>query len=298
MGTTAASRVEESMQQWRIGDVTVTKIVELEVTGGTRFILPAATRDACRPIEWMKPHFMDDDGNLKMSIHALLVETASRRIIVDTCLGNDKEGRSVPGWNNLHGSFLHDLAAAGYTRESIDTVVCTHLHVDHVGWNTMRMDGKWQPTFPNARHLLGEAEFEYWRDQRENAEQVAVFSDSVQPVFDAGLVDLVATDHRVCDEVRFEPTLGHTPGHVSIRISSRGQTALITGDFVHHPSQMAHPEWAATVDYDKRQSTQTRHDVFAALAGTPTLLIGTHFAGATAGHVVRDGNAYRLVAAK
>jgi glyoxylase-like metal-dependent hydrolase (beta-lactamase superfamily II) len=283
------------MQTWRIGDVTITKIVELEMTGHTRFILPDATREACLPIAWLKPHFMADDGQLKMSVHALVVETPARRILVDTCLGNDKQGRSVPGWNNLQGPFLRDLAAAGFARESIDTVLCTHLHVDHVGWNTMLVTGTWVPTFPRARYLIGRTEFEHWRDQREWAEQIAVFADSVQPVFEAGLVDLVNTDHRVCDEVSLVPTLGHTPGHVSVRITSKGEAALITGDFLHHPCQMAHPEWAAAVDYDKAASTRTRHEVFSALAGTPTLLIGTHFAGATAGRVVRDGDAYRLV---
>ena len=284
-----------TMLTWRIGEVTVTKIVELEATGGMGFVLPQATREAVRPMQWMHPHFMDEHGRLKASIHALVVETPSRRILVDTCLGNDKQGRSVPGWNNLHGPFLRDLAAAGFPPESIDTVMCTHLHVDHVGWNTMRVDDRWVPTFPNARYLMAESEFAYWRDQRQVAEQVAVFADSVQPVFDAGAVDLVATDHRVCDEVRLVPTLGHTPGHVSIRIASNRDEALITGDFLHHPCQMARPDWAAVVDYDKRQSTQTRLDVFSALAGTPTLLIGTHFAGATAGRVARDGDSFRLV---
>ena len=278
-----------------IGDVTVTKIVELEVTGGTRFVLPHATRDACRPIAWMRPHFMDDDGRLKMSVHAFVVDTPSRRIVVDTCLGNDKQGRAVPGWNDLHGPFLRDLTAAGFPRESVDAVVCTHLHVDHVGWNTMLVDGRWLPTFSNARYLMARTEFEYWRDQRHIADQVTVFTDSVQPVFDAGLVDLVATGHRVCEEVRLVPTLGHTPGHVSVRISSKGEDALITGDFLHHPCQMARPEWAAVVDSDASQSTHTRHEVFSALAGTPTLLIGTHFAGATAGRVEREGDGYRLV---
>lgn len=284
--------------RWRIGDVTVTKIVELEATGGTRFILPQATREAASQIKWMAPHFMDDDGRLKMSIHALVVETpGGRRMIVDTCLGNDKQGREVPAWNNFQGTFLRDLEAAGFKRDMIDTVMCTHLHVDHVGWNTMLVDGKWVPTFPKARYLMGRDEFDYWRAQHDKAERqefVAIFDDSVRPVFEAGLVDLVATDHRVCDEVSFVPTLGHTPGHISIKISSRGEEALITGDFIHHPCQMAHPEWAATVDYDQKASTQTRRDVFASLAGKPTLVIGTHFAGPTAGRVVRDGNAYRL----
>jgi len=282
------------MQLWRIGDVVITKIVELEMTGGTRFVLPQATPEACRPLDWMRPHFMDDDGRLKMSVHALVVETPSRRIVVDTCLGNDKQGRSVPGWNNLQSHFLHDLAAAGFPRESIDTVICTHLHVDHVGWNTTLKNGRWVPTFPNARHLMGRTEFEYWRDQEEFREQVTVFADSVQPIVEAGLTDLVAPGHQVSDEVRLEPTLGHTPGHLSVRISSHGEEAVISGDFLHHPCQMAHPEWAAAVDYDAERSTRTRRDVFAALAGTDTLLIGTHFAGASAGRVVRDGEGYKL----
>ncbi len=280
--------------RWTIGAVTVTKVVELAMTGGTRFLLPQALYDEVRPIAWLQPHFADAEGRLKMSIHALVVETPTRRVIVDTCLGNDKQNRAIPGWNGLKGPFLADLAAAGYPRESIDTVLCTHLHVDHVGWNTMLVDGRWVPTFPKARYLMGRTEFEHWRQQRENASHVAVFADSVQPVFDAGLVDLVATDHRVTDEVRLTPTLGHTPGHVSVRIASRGEEALITGDFIHHPCQMAHPEWSSAADDDPAGAAATRRAMFSQLAGTPTLIIGTHFAGPTAGRVVRDGDAFRL----
>jgi glyoxylase-like metal-dependent hydrolase (beta-lactamase superfamily II) len=289
------------MLSWRIGDVKVTRVVELEATGGTKFLLPQATYDEVLAIDWLRPHFCDERGKLKMSIHALVIETpsgpgkAGRRMVVDTCLGNDKEGRKAPTWNNLSGPFLSDLAAAGHARESIDTVMCTHLHVDHVGWNTMLVDGKWVPTFPNARYLMGRAEFDYWRSQQTDPELQLVFADSVRPVFEAGLADLVETDHQVCEEVSFVPTLGHTPGHVSVRISSRGEEALITGDFVHHPCQMARPEWAAMVDYDQAASTQTRREMFAKLAGTPTLVIGTHFAAPTAGRVVRDGDAFRLV---
>jgi glyoxylase-like metal-dependent hydrolase (beta-lactamase superfamily II) len=141
--------------KWRSGDVTVTKIVEMEVTGGSRFILPQATYEEILPISWLQPHFADERGRLKMSIHALVIEAPGggkngQRIIVDTCLGNDKTGRRIPTWNNLQLPFLADLAAAGFPRESIDTVLCTHLHVDHVGWNTMLVDSKWVPTFPKA----------------------------------------------------------------------------------------------------------------------------------------------------
>ena len=284
---------------WRIGEVTVTKIVELEVTGGSRFILPQATYDEIVPIAWLRPHFADERGRLRMSIHALVVETPSRRIIVDTCLGNDKQNRRIPTWNDLHGPFLADLAAAGFPREAIDTVLCTHLHVDHVGWNTMLVDGpdgrkSWVPTFPRARYLMGRIEFAHWQDQRERDDMEAVFADSVAPVRDAGLVDLVETDHRICDEVSLVPTIGHTPGHVSVRIRSQGEEALITGDFMHHPCQIARPDWSSLADTDLDEARRTRERMLGELCGRPVLVIGTHFAGATAGRIVREGDAYRL----
>jgi glyoxylase-like metal-dependent hydrolase (beta-lactamase superfamily II) len=250
----------------------------------------------------MTPHFMDEDGTPRLSIHALIVETPQRRIMVDTCIGNDKPRPEIPDWSNLQLPFLGDLEKAGYSRESIDTVVCTHLHIDHVGWNTMLVDGKWVPTFPKARYLMGRHEFDYWQTEAETAGtqqgfaaiQAAVFSDSVKPVFDAGLVDLVNSDHRICDEVRLVPTFGHTPGHVSVRIESKGEKALITGDFTHHPCQLAHPDWATSVDFDQDASTATRRRCFRELAADASLVIGTHWSGPTAGHIVSDGAAYRL----
>ncbi|HEV2363598.1 MAG TPA: MBL fold metallo-hydrolase [Caulobacteraceae bacterium] len=282
--------------QWRIGKVRVTRIVELEATGGSRFILPAATREEVRKIPWLAPHFADDEGRLRMSVHALVVETPSRRILVDTCIGNDKE-RTIPTWSHMQTRFLQDLEAAGFAPGSIDTVLCTHLHVDHVGWNTRLEAGRWVPTFPTARYLIGRAEFAYWQAQaRAGAGEPAVFQDSVQPVFDAGLVDLVETDHVVCAEVRLEPTLGHTPGHVSVRIASDGEEALITGDFLHHPCQMARPEWASSADFDPAAAMATRRRMFGELAGGQVLVIGTHFAAPTAGRVVADGARWRLEA--
>jgi glyoxylase-like metal-dependent hydrolase (beta-lactamase superfamily II) len=283
------------MLKWRVGDVTVTRILELEATGGSRFILPQATPEAVREIPWLSPHFADENGRLRMSVHALVVETPTKRIIVDTCIGNDKQ-REIPTWSGLQTTFLKDLEAAGFAPDSIDTVLCTHLHVDHVGWNTMLVDGAWVPTFPKARYLIGRAEFDYWRQEEESVEDLSKspFHDSVKPVFDAGLVDLVETDHQVCPEISLEPTLGHTPGHVSIRIGSKGEEALITGDFTHHPCQLAHPEWASAADYDQQASTATRRRMYEDLAGSKTLVIGTHFAAPTAGHVVRDGDVWRL----
>lgn len=281
------------MQSWRIGDVKVTKIVEMEVPGGTRFILPDATKEACLPIEWMMPHFMTPEGRLVMSIHALVIETPDRRIVVDTCIGNDKK-RRIPAWTDLSLPFLEDMEKAGYPVDSIDTVMCTHLHVDHVGWNTRLVDGNWQPTFQNARYLMAEPEFTYWRDQDTDEDSQVIFGDSVQPVFDAGLVDMVGTTHQICPEVKLLPTHGHTPGHVSVLIESKGEKGMITGDFVHHPCQMARIDWCSSADYDREAAMETRRRVFDEFAETPTLIIGTHFAGATAGYLKRDGDAYRL----
>ena len=280
--------------QWRIGAVTVTKIVELEVTGGSRFLLPQATYEAVLPIGWLQPDFADQRGRLKMSIHALVVETPSRRIIVDTCLGNDKENRRIPAWNRMQTGFLADLAAAGYPRETIDTVVCTHLHVDHVGWNTMLVEGRWVPTFPNARYLIGRVEYHHWTAPHGRDDMAAVLADSVTPVWQAGLAELVETDHRICDEISLVPTPGHTPGHVSLRIASDGEAALITGDFMHHPCQIARPDWSSTADSDPAAARLTRERMLTDLADTPILVIGTHFAGRSAGRIVPDGDAFRL----
>ena len=282
------------MLKWRIGDVTVTKLVELEMAGGTRFLLPQATRDVIQPIGWLRPHFADEDGRLIMSIHSFIVETPASRIIVDTCLGNDKKNRHIPHWNDRQGPFLADLSDAGFPADSIDTVLCTHLHVDHVGWNTMLKDGKWVPTFPNARYMMGREEYEHWRGDTTREDMQFILADSVTPILDAGLATLVETDQRISDEISLVPTVGHTPGHVSVRITSRGEEALITGDFMHHPCQIAHPEWSTLADTDPEQGIRTRRAMFDHLADKPILVIGTHFAGATAGRIVRDGQTYRL----
>jgi glyoxylase-like metal-dependent hydrolase (beta-lactamase superfamily II) len=280
--------------QWTIGDVTITKIVELEMTGGTRFLLPQAEPAAILPITWLRPHFANDEGKLIMSIHSFLVETPTRRIVVDTCLGNDKQNRRIPHWNDRTGPFLQDLTDAGFPPESIDTVLCTHLHVDHVGWNTKLQNGRWVPTFPKAQYLFGRIEYQHWQTVQNRPDMAHILADSVTPIIDAGLAAIIDYDHRIGDEISLVPTVGHTPGHVSVLIQSRGERALITGDFMHHPCQIAHPEWATLADTDADQGIATRRRMFQELAGTPTLVIGTHFAGATAGRIVRDGESYRL----
>jgi glyoxylase-like metal-dependent hydrolase (beta-lactamase superfamily II) len=277
---------------WKVGRVKITKIVELETIGSTRFILPLATNDEIQKLPWLIPHFATEEGRLKMSIHSLVVETPTRRIVVDTGLGNDKEGRNVPTWNNRKTPFLETMAAAGFPPDSIDTVLCTHLHVDHVGWNTKLVDGKWIPTFGNARYLFGKTEYQHWRDHNGESDKAAVFNDSVKPIVDAGRADLVASDARLCDEINLIPTPGHSPGHMSIHIQSDGEEALLTGDVAHHPCQMAHLDWSSTADSDPVQSAATRRELFSRYADKPALVIGGHFSAA---HIKRDGNAFKFM---
>ncbi len=237
--------------------------------------------------------FVDAEGEALGSIHTLVVESGDRRIVVDTCIGNDKE-RPIPAWNRRQGPFLKDLEQAGFPPESIDTVISTHLHVDHVGWNTRLEGDRWVPTFQNARYLVARTEWEHWSSAETDPLTEPALADSVRPVFDAGLVDLVETNQRIDAAIRLEPTPGHTPGHVSVRIASGGEEAVITGDLMHHPSQIAHPAWGSSFDADSEQALETRRRFIARHADTPTLVIGTHFAGPTAGRIVRDGNAFRF----
>ncbi|MDB5470859.1 MAG: fold metallo-hydrolase [Caulobacter sp.] len=280
---------------WRIGAVTVTRILEIELPVPyyePRPFLNGATPEALAAIDWLHPHYVTADGALRLSIHALLVEAPGLRLVVDTCVGNDRP-RRITGRQPLATPFLDQMKAAGWGPETVDAVVCTHLHVDHVGWNTMLVDGAWVPTFPNARYLIGRAEYDHWSAEGD-AEQQVVLSDSIQPILDAGLADFVAPDHRLSPEIALQPTPGHTPGHVSVAIESQGQRALITGDLMHHPCQVARPDWAPPFDNDPALALETRRAVLGAVADQPILVIGTHFAAPTAGHVVTDGETWRF----
>lgn len=283
------------MLKWQVGAVTITRIVEIELPvpySAARPFLAEATPEALRQHAWLYPHYVTEDGHLRLSIHALLVEAPGLRLVVDTCIGNDRP-RSITGGQPLATGFLKSLGEAGWARDDVDTVVCTHLHVDHVGWNTMLEDGKWVPTFPKARYLIGRKEHAHWSAEGD-AEAQQILADSVQPIFEAGLVDLVEMDHRLSAEVRLVPTPGHTPGHVSVMIESQGERAMITGDMTHHPCQLAHPEWSPPFDSDPVASAAMRRGVFEDLADQPVLVIGTHYAAPTAGHVKRDGKVFRF----
>jgi glyoxylase-like metal-dependent hydrolase (beta-lactamase superfamily II) len=286
-----ASLVTEETLCWTVGDVRITRVVEWVAVVDLQSFLPTAGPDAVARHEWLRPDWIDDRGRGHMSMHGLVVDTGERRILVDTCVGAMREGIEVPP---RPSPWLDRLTAAGYGGDRIDTVLCTHLHFDHVGWNTHLVDGEWVPTFPNARYLFGRVEWDHWKDHDDADVGDVNLGDTVRPVVAAGLVDLVETDHRLCDEVRLVPTPGHTPGHVSVVVESRGERAVITGDVAHHPVQFAEPDIGMRADDDGAQAVVTRRAFLADRAADGSIVIGTHFGGASAGRVIPEGDAWRF----
>lgn len=275
------------MTTWTVGDVRITKVVEHELPIPLEGLLVGVPEETAR-LDWLAP-FLTPEGDARLSIHGLVIEAGDRRILVDTCVGDLREGLVMPA---MPSRFLEALAEAGFAVEDIDTVVCTHLHFDHVGWNTRLVDGAWAVTFPNARYLFGRVEWEHW--QVTDGEYTGNIIDTVRPVVDAGAADLVEVDHVLCPEVRLVPTPGHTPGHVSVVIESGGERAVITGDMAHHPVQFADPDIAAPADSDSDLAAKTRRAFLGERAEDGALVIGTHFGGPTAGRITPDGGAWRL----
>ncbi len=278
--------------RWQVGAARITQVIESGGSSPPSFLFADLTTERVQSHAWLRPHFATADGRLIASIHCFVIESQGQVIVVDTCVGNDKP-RAAAMWNELSGPFLADLEAAGFAPERVDAVLCTHMHTDHVGWNTRLVDRRWQPTFANARYLFGRPEYEHWQAAGD-ADERRVIADSVQPVIDAGLAEWVASDHAVTAEVRLEPTPGHTPGHVSVRIRSAGEEAVITGDLMHHPIQCCEPEVGSRFDSDPAQAYDTRFRFLREQAERKVLVLGTHFAPPTAGWVVPAGEAWEL----
>ncbi|MFE0475981.1 MBL fold metallo-hydrolase [Streptomyces sp. NPDC058947] len=282
---------------WRVGRITVRRIDETELPPATGpWLLPDATPDVVARQNWLRPDFSDAGHGIRLDSHSFAVQAGDLRILVDTGIGNGKR-RANPAWNDLRTGYLDRLTAAGFAPETVDLVILTHLHTDHVGWNTREKDGTWVPTFPHARYLTSRSEREFWAGYAMDEPRRQMFQDSVLPVEDAGLLDLVdvpGEGTEVAPGVRLLPTPGHTPGHVAVELTDNGERALITGDCVHHPVQFAHPSIGSCVDIDPGLAETTRRRLLGSLAGTDTLVLGTHFPLPTAGRVTAHGNAYRL----
>jgi glyoxylase-like metal-dependent hydrolase (beta-lactamase superfamily II) len=293
MCMTDRSDREEAMrgcEEWWVGDVRIVRLAEIEAfVPKSAFFGELDVPES----EWLTPHWRDAEGQLGFSVHAFLIDDGERRMVVDTCIGNDKV-RTSPFWNGRSGPFLARMAELGFAPESIGCVICTHLHMDHIGWNTHLIDGEWRPTFPNARYQITRLEWEYQSSQPLDPGEDPL-GDSVRPIFVAGLVDLVDTAAKLSASISLEPTLGHTPGHISVRIRSRGEEAVITGDLIHHPAQIASPALATPLDWDAELARQTRHAFVRAHANRPVLVLGTHFSTPAGGRIVGSESGYRFI---
>ena len=287
------------MPSWTIGEVAVHRIDEIEFPRATGpWLLPGATAGLVGRHDWLRPDFAGEDRAIRLHSHSFAFEKDGTKILVDTGVGNGKT-RANPAWHDLRTGYLDALRAAGFAPDEVDLVLLTHLHTDHVGWNTQARDGEWAPTFPAARYVVARAEREFWAGYPMDAARRQMFEDSVLPVERAGQLDLADVPGdglEIVPGVRLLPTPGHTPGHVSVELASGGETALITGDAVHHPVQFAHPEIGASVDLDPAEAEKTRRRLFAGLAGAGTLVLGTHFPPPTGGRLVPHGSGYRLAA--
>ena len=287
---------KEHIRRWRIGDVEVVRLVEVNNwEDPMTMLLPEGTPEFVQQYRWLQPHFATPSGRMLISFQCFVLRSRDKRVMIDTCIGADRQ-REFDVFCNLKTTFLEDLTFAGYPPDTINTVLCTHLHFDHVGWNTQLVNGRWVPTFPKARYLFGAKEWEHWQHLRRTGgyHSFEHLDDSIEPILAAGLADLVGTEHRITDEVWLEPTPGHTPGHVSVRISSRGEEAVITGDMMHHPIQLAVPDLHANFDMDKAQGARTRRAFVERYQERKALIIGSHFCDPSSGWIVREGAAWKL----
>jgi glyoxylase-like metal-dependent hydrolase (beta-lactamase superfamily II) len=285
---------------YRVGDVAITKIDEMRLNvAPPSFLYPAwepAELDANLP--WLTPSNMEaSSGNLIQSIHTWLVRTRHHTILIDTASGNDKERPRNPIFHHLRNPYLERLAAAGVRPEEVDYVLLTHLHVDHCGWNTRLVDGRWVPTFPNARYVFSKAEEDYYASPESHNEvnipSRGVYEDSVAPIVEAGLAERIGNDGGdFLDNFTFRPTKGHSIGHMSIELRSNGEEALFSGDVMHHPLQVVRPDWNSVFCEWQDEARASRRWALEQAADRDLLFFTAHFAESSAGRVRRTGGRF------
>lgn len=277
----------------KIGDVEVWRI--LEMNGPFReatTLFPTAGDDVAAVLAAENPGVVDvPTGRVILPVQGFLLKTPDHVVLVDACVGNHKSFPSFDDWNQRDdGRFLAALTAAGCVPEDVDYVMCTHLHVDHVGWNTRKVDGRWVPTFPNARYLLPASDIPML-----SASGHPMYDESVLPVIEAGQAEEVGADHKLSDLIDLIATPGHTPGHVSVRVRSNGHEAVITGDALHVVPQCKYPEWHFTYDADPEQAVTSRRALLETVSESGARVLGTHFQLPSIGRVRAKGDVFEWV---
>jgi glyoxylase-like metal-dependent hydrolase (beta-lactamase superfamily II) len=278
-----------------IGDLTIHRIIEQETTFLPALdMLPGLTPEVlANNRAWMREaKALDDSDVLILCFQSYVVKTPHHTILIDSCIGNDKPRPQRPKWNmKTDDTYMRSLAAAGFSVEDIDYVMCTHLHVDHVGWNTRLENGRWVPTFPKARYVFAKGEFDYWTTQNENSE-VPPFVDSVLPIVEAKREAVVTDDFVIGDHTRILPTPGHTPGHVAFALGRGKDDAVFSGDLMHSPLQTHFPELSAKFDVDQELAAKTRRNFLERYCDTDTLCCTAHFPSPSAGKIRRSGDGF------
>jgi glyoxylase-like metal-dependent hydrolase (beta-lactamase superfamily II) len=288
------------MRQFRVGTVTITPVVQLHYrVHPLRFFPDLDVASVDEDAWYWRPPYRED-GFLVIDMGGFLVRTPQRTVLVDAGVGNGKS-RPNPLFTDRDDGWFAALSRAGARPDEIDTVVFTHLHVDHVGFAT-RFDGSaWVPAFPNARHLTTAAELAYWTGESAAGDLARLgdyVTDSVLPLRDAGVLELVEPDLRICDEVRLVPAAGHTPGNVCVEVASEGQRAVFAGDMVHHALQLAFPDRSTDFCVDRGRASEARQELLRDIADRDVLLFPAHFPNSAPGRIVTDpagGYRYELV---
>jgi len=282
---------------FKFGDVNVTRIVEMEMPmlGATEFFPDWDPRAVEPHADWMIPrHFDPVSGKVVINIQAFLIRTPHHTILVDTCVGNHKP-RNRDMFNDQVFPWMDNFRAAGVTPEDIDFVLCTHMHVDHVGWNTKLEDGRWVPTFPNAKYIFSRTELDFWMAQSEQDNMTRTgdyVADSVIPILEAKRELIVEMDHQLSDGLTLEPLPGHTPGMVGLNIVSGGQHGVLCGDMMHHMIQCHIPDWSTIACADQQAARATRKAFLDRYAETDVTIVPSHFPNPTAGFIVPEGDAF------
>ena len=286
--------------QAQVGQIRIQRIVEQEAPFFHALQFFPSLTDELLDVNrgWLQPTFLDAEDKLILCIQSYVVHTPRHKILIDTCVGNHKPRPNRPFWHmRTSDQYEKNLAAAGLSLDDIDFVLCTHLHPDHVGWNTRLEDGRWVPTFPKARYVFADRELEYWTNrQKQDPDACPWITDSVLPIVAAKRVDIVKSAHQFEDLVTLVPTPGHTVDHFSVRVGKAGEDALITGDMIHSPIQTRYPDLSAGPDYDAKQSAETRRRIFDQICDSSTLVCTVHFPSKSIGRIVRWHDTFDFLA--